>query len=64
MLSVLALLVVGVGGLSLDAAARGLMDAGLALGTVELLHPWWLLVVLLWPALVALAMPSPLNSHW
>jgi uncharacterized membrane protein/Mg-chelatase subunit ChlD len=53
----LALALVGVGGLGLAAAGESLAGAGRALRGVELLAPWWLLLLALVPLFVLVSLP-------
>jgi hypothetical protein len=53
--SVLAVGVLACGGLWLDNVQRGLIDFGKGIASIEILHPWWLLLLLLLPVFYHLA---------
>ena len=48
-LAVAGILLLGLGGLAVDAAGEGLHDFFWMLASVEFVHPWWLLLLLLVP---------------
>ncbi len=57
-LAVAGILLLGLGGLAVDAAGEHLYDFFWTLTTVEFVHPWWLLLLLLAPVSVLIAWRS------
>src|SRR5262249_44073117 len=59
------LTLLGLGGLLVGATGQGLVEAYRTLRTVEFLEPWWLLLLLLVPVIVAFSLRSlDLGEVW